>query len=188
MWSPTTLQAHSSNPGSRPAGSVIYSMRWGLISPRLADIRTGVPLASNFYAMSHQSTRNLTVGSSYRCQFTWLLLSRLPRQRDSKPDFQVLGALLESDKIDPALPCHAFACQARQQQRIKPLLHLAFKVRSVEGSTARHEALDADAILHHHVYRQTTSLPQPQVDVYSRTPCCARELLLLPARTRRSTA
>lgn len=80
-------------------------------------------------------------------QFTWPLLSRLPRQPDSKPDFQLSRGSLEIRRDRPsfAMPC----CQARRQQRAKRLFDLAFKVRPVEGWTARHEALDADAMLHH---------------------------------------
>lgn len=49
--------------------------------------------------------------------------------------------------------------QARPAKNHKAFWILVFKVRPVEGSTARHEALGADAMLHHHVCRQTTSLP-----------------------------
>lgn len=89
----------------------------------------------------------------------------LPSSQTSRPQtsFQLLGALFESDEIDPgsAMPFTARHGASKEPNDSSALL---FKVRPVEGSTVRHEALDADAMLHHHVCRQTTSMPQSRVN------------------------
>lgn len=75
-------------------------------------------------------------------------------------------------------------CQARPPIEEQRHLELAFKVRPVVGSTARHETLDADAMLHHHAGRQTTSLPKSPVNfVHQNALRCVHELLA-PGRTR----
>lgn len=130
-----------------------FTMWWRLISPRLGDVREEAPPASKFDAMPHPSTRNLTVGSSYRCTSRGRcspVLSQTARQqgRDSEPSRSFLGIRRDRTR------CACFACLA--SQRTTPAktqaknLDPAFKVRPVESSTARHDALDADAMLHHH--------------------------------------
>lgn len=112
----------------------------------------------------------------------------LPSSKTSRPQtsFQLLGALFESDEIDPG-PAMPFTARHVASKEPNDSSALLFKVRPVEGSTVRHEALDADAMLHHHVCRQTTSMPQSRVNVQQKAPRCALELLL-PVRSRRSTA
>lgn len=111
------------------------------------QVRRDVPLV-------HQE---LDRGVILPLQFTWLLLSRLPRQPDSKPDFQPSRGSFGIRRDGPSFAMPSF--QARPTKNHKAFWILVFKVRPVEGSTARHEALGADAMLHHHVCRQTTSLP-----------------------------
>lgn len=84
------------------------------------------------------------MGSSYRCNSRGRCSPVFPDSQTTTrfPAFSGLFGIRQ-DRPGFAMPC----CQARRQQRTEGLLDLAFKVRTVEGSTARHEALDADAML-----------------------------------------